>query len=74
MPEIKNLYDKINDQKEAIRNFAPEVLIIPQYISNNLKHEFFDWQKQALENLLFYENERTKLKETPSHLMFNMAT
>jgi len=74
MPEIKNLYDKINDQKEAIRNFAPEVLIIPQYISNNLKHEFFDWQKQALENLLFYENEKTKLKETPSHLMFNMAT
>lgn len=74
MPGIKNLYDKINDQKEAIRNFAPEVLIIPQYISNNLKHEFFDWQKQALENLLFYENEKTKLKETPSHLMFNMAT
>lgn len=48
MADTKNLYEKIQDQVEAIRNFTPEVLAIPQHISDNLKHNLFDWQKEAL--------------------------
>ena len=69
-----NLYEIIEAQAEAIRNFSPEALEIPKYISNNLKYELFDWQKTAFENLLFYENKKFKLKKNPTHLMFNMAT
>jgi type III restriction enzyme len=32
---------------------------------------FFDWQREAFENLLVYENDH---KKNPTHLMFNMAT
>ncbi|MEA1995824.1 MAG: DEAD/DEAH box helicase family protein [Campylobacterota bacterium] len=48
---------------------------IPQFISNNLKYSFFDWQKNALENFLTYQaiKERENPNE-PTHLMFNMAT
>ncbi len=68
------LYKKINTQKEALKNFSPEIFEIPEYITDNLKHSFFDWQKEAFENFLFYQNPKSKLKETPTHLMFNMAT
>ena len=48
---------------------------IPEYISNNLKYGFFDWQKNAFENFLTYQaiKKREKTNE-PTHLMFNMAT
>ena len=47
----------------------------PEFISTNLKHSFFDWQKEAFENFLTFEaiKEKEDLKK-PSHLMFNMAT
>ncbi len=71
MTEIKNLYETIDIQKEAIRKYKPEILEIPKYISENLKYEFFDWQKKAFENFLIYEAD---YKKQPTHLMFNMAT
>ncbi len=71
---IKNLYETINTQKEALKSFNPEVFEIPKYISDNLKYDFFDWQKEALENFLYYENPKSKLQKKPTHLMFNMAT
>jgi len=74
MTNIKNLYETINNQKEALKNFNPEIFEIPNYVMNNLKYEFFDWQKEAFENLLYYENPKSRLKKTPTHLMFNMAT
>ncbi len=74
MAEIKYLYETINTQKEALKNFSPEVFEIPAYISENLKYPFFEWQKEAFENFLFYENPKSKLKKSPTHLMFNMAT
>ena len=74
MINIKNLYETIDTQKEALKNFSPEIFEIPKYISENLKYPFFDWQKEALENFLFYENPKSKLKKSPAHLMFNMAT
>jgi len=48
---------------------------IPEYISNNLKYSFFEWQKNAFENFLTYQaiKERENPNE-PTHLMFNMAT
>jgi len=36
-----------------------------------LKYSFFDWQKEAFENFLIYQEDH---KKTPTHLMFNMAT
>jgi len=48
---------------------------IPEYITQNLKYEFFDWQNKALEEFLL--NELIKKRENPNkpnHLMFNMAT
>lgn len=74
MADIKNLYEIINTQKEALKNFNPEIFEIPKYIVDNLKYPFFDWQKDAFENFLFYENPKSKLKKFPTHLMFNMAT
>jgi type III restriction enzyme len=71
---MKNLYETINTQKEALKSFNPEVFEIPEYISNNLRYKFFDWQKEAMENLLYYDNPKSKLQITPTHLMFNMAT
>ncbi len=68
---MENLYEKLNTQKDAIKKYAPDVIAIPKYISDNLKYEFFDWQKKAFENLLMYENDHRKY---PTHLMFNMAT
>ncbi len=71
---IKYLYQEINTQKEGLRNFNPEVFDIPKYITENLKYSFFDWQKDSFENFLFYNNPKSKLLTTPTHLMFNMAT
>ncbi len=70
----EELYKKINTQKEALKNFSPEIFEIPKYITDNLKHSLFDWQKEALENFLFYQNPKSNLKKNPTHLMFNMAT
>lgn len=77
MPNIKNLYETINTQKEALKSFNPEIFEIPKYISENLKYPFFYWQKEALENFLLYNQLKTKnleLKTKATHLMFNMAT
>lgn len=63
MADIKNLYEIINTQKQALKNFNPEIFEIPEYIIDNLKHSFFDWQKEAFENFLFYQNPKSKLKK-----------
>ena len=72
MVDIKNLYETIGEKAYRLRLPFPE---IPQYISNNLKYGFFDWQKNAFENFLTYQaiKERENPNE-PTHLMFNMAT
>mgnify|MGYP005838634209 FL=1 len=72
MADIKNLYEIIGEKAFRLRLPFPE---IPQYISNNLKYSFFDWQKNAFENFLTFQviKERENPSE-PTHLMFNMAT
>ena len=72
MESIKNLYEIIGEKAYRLRLSFPE---IPQYISNNLKYNFFDWQKNAFENFLTFQ--AIKERENPNkstHLMFNMAT
>ena len=71
MADIKYLYEKINTEKSVIKKYKPEVIEIPEYVSNNLKYDFFDWQKEAFENFLIYQEDHRK---SPTHLMFNMAT
>lgn len=74
MDENQKLYEKISTQIEGLKNFNPEVLEIPNYLTENIKHPLFDWQKDALVNFLFYENPKSTFKTQPTHLMFNMAT
>lgn len=72
MPEIKNLYGVVKEKAYDYGILKPE---IPGYILDNLKYDFFDWQKNAFENFLTYQS--IKKRETPNdpfHLMFNMAT
>ena len=65
------LYEQITIEKNTLRRYAPEIISIPGDISDNLKYNFFEWQREAFENLLAYESEHRK---DPTHLMFNMAT
>ena len=72
MTNIKNLYETIGEKAYRLRLPFPD---IPEYISNNLKYSFFDWQKLAFENFLTFQF--IKERENPNdstHLMFNMAT
>jgi len=68
---LENLYQKIDVAKETIRKYKPEVIEIPDYVTNNLRFNFFDWQRDAFENFLVYEADH---KRQPTHLMFNLAT
>ena len=66
------LYETIDGKAFKLRLPYPE---IPQYISSNLKYEFFDWQKTAVENFLTYQAiKERESPNAPTHLMFNMAT
>ncbi len=48
---------------------------IPKAITNNIKYPLFDWQRQALENLLIFNNKKTEqTSKQATHLLFNMAT
>ncbi|MCB9494411.1 MAG: DEAD/DEAH box helicase family protein [Desulfobacteraceae bacterium] len=69
MTESKKLYEIISEKLKLCKNQQME---IPSYISDNLKFNFFDWQKKAFKNLLFYET--IVNEEKPLHLMFNLAT
>jgi len=69
---MQKLYETIKADAYEMRIPFPE---IPKYISDNLKYEFFDWQREAFENLLTFNAIKDKSKNTePTHLMFNMAT
>ena len=70
--DLTKLQNEINAKA---RQYDIRRIEIPEYISDNLKYTFFDWQKDALEYFLTYE--AIKKIENPNkltHLMFNMAT
>jgi type III restriction enzyme len=50
---------------------------LPEFITSNLKHEFWYWQREALQHIIAYDDpeyEYEKPDYEPTHLMFNMAT
>ena len=52
---------------------------MPEFITKNLKYDFFELQKSALENFLIFDrtselDDFPDLKNKPTHLLFNMAT
>lgn len=53
---------KVIDVKSKAFDYGITKPEIPEYISNNLKYEFFHWQKEALENFLTYEKIKRKRK------------
>ena len=71
MNNIKNLQKNITEElgKRPIQNIE-----IPDYITNNLKHNFFEWQKSSLQYFLAYNEKENNFLKSPTHLMFNMAT
>ena len=79
MANDKTLFEVIENERKAVKKYKPELLEIPKFASKNLKYDFFEWQKSALENFLIFD--RTSeldyfpdLKNKPTHLLFNMAT
>jgi type III restriction enzyme len=69
---MQSLHETIKAKAYELRIPFPE---IPNYILDNLKYEFYDWQKEAFENLITFEAIKEKTNDTnPTHLMFNMAT
>lgn len=50
---------------------------IPEYITSNIRHDLWYWQKEALQYFFAFdvpEYEFEKIAKKPTHLMFNMAT
>ena len=84
MSEKRSLVDIFEDQTYGIRNtgYSDQLTNIPKLITENLKYTPYYFQKEAIENFVFYmdadENPVTKVKlrekNEPVHLMFNMAT
>lgn len=72
MTGTKNLFETIAEKAWRLGIPSPK---IPDYISNNLKYSFFEWQEEAFKNLLAYEAIKEQQNTSrPTHLMFNMAT
>ncbi len=72
MSEGKNLYRVVREKAFEYGIVKPP---IPNYISENLKYDFFDWQLKAFENFLTFQSIKEKEGDSSqSHLMFNMAT
>lgn len=70
--QSKELYDEI---KEKAFDYGITKPSIPDYIKNNLRYDFFDWQERAFINFLTYQAIKEEDKPNkPTHLMFNMAT
>ena len=58
-------------------DIAGESYEVPDYIKSNLKHDFWYWQKNAMQYFDVFEKRKDKFVENinePTHLMFNMAT
>jgi len=79
MANNKTLFEVIENERKAVKKYKPELLEIPEFASKNLKYDFFEWQKSALENFLIFDrtselDDFPDLKNKPTHLLFNMAT
>ncbi len=73
------MYDLSKDLSGLVKEKAFDYGIskpeIPVYITENIKHTLWWWQKEALESFLTQEKiEEKENNFEPTHLMFNMAT
>lgn len=64
---------ELHEQIKNAIDFGTSKPEIPKYVTDNLKYDFFDWQREAFQYLLLNEK-RIEGKNEPTHLMFNMAT
>ena len=72
MYDQEYLYKEIKEKAFDLGISKPT---IPNYITENLKHNLWDWQIKALENFLIQEEiKEREISFEPIHLMFNMAT
>jgi len=85
MSKERSLLDIFHDENYGIRNtgYSDHIKAIPGYITENLKYDPYLFQKEAIENFIFYmESEINPVTQAdfrsdrskPVHLMFNMAT
>ncbi|HGO6869589.1 TPA: DEAD/DEAH box helicase family protein [Neisseria meningitidis] len=79
MANNKTLFEVIENERKAVKKYKPELLEMLEFTSKNLKYDFFEWQKSALENFLIFDrtsklDDFPDLKNKPTHLLFNMAT
>ena len=74
---LYKLHEDLLREVEGLRKYRPELINVPSYISENLRHNLFDWQREALEHFLYYLRdceEAPRANFQPTHLLFNMAT
>jgi type III restriction enzyme len=72
MSDKKYLYEIQPEKAYRLRISFPD---IPSYISDNIRFPLFDWQKEALENFLTFQQIKEYEEDINStHLLFNMAT
>ncbi len=68
----KLLYEILPEKAYKLRLQYPE---IGKYITENIKYNLFDWQRDALCNFLTFQQIKEAEQDTnPTHLMFNLAT
>lgn len=69
------MYEQIDGEIGRKLKYDENYIKIPDYITDNLKHDLYDWQKRSLQYFLYFDNAENHLKGLyPVHLMFNMAT
>ena len=55
MANNKTLFEVIENERKAVKKYKSELLEMSEFTSKNLKYDFFDWQKSALENFLIFD-------------------
>lgn len=76
----KTLFDVIENRKAIyVEDGDESKFSLPEFMTNNLKYNLFEWQQSALENFLILERtpklkDFPDIKNRPTHLLFNMAT
>ena len=72
MADIKALYQTI---KMDAFDLGLSKSKVPEFITDNLRYELFDWQREALENFLTAQAiKEHKGDYSPTSLLFNLAT
>ena len=65
MANDKTLFDWVEDRKSTLEEMEQtDFFALPEFVSNNLKYPFFEWQKSALENFVIFDR-TSKLKDFP---------